>query len=323
MGTLKRACSDELVYPRPIMRTNGDTKWEDFRTNAPCLDSIQILKPHGSLNWYTYGEDNGGSLSIIRARELRSFREDSHSNTDDEMITELAETRGMNRYLVPPTSNKASFYNIGLDRVIWNQCFTALQQTHDVTIMGYSAPKTDDVVYALLGETFNNYALHIVDCSAEKVKENIDDKVFMSDDIECTLEKDIPRYTEERLQTRAKAFAENLNSAMSDINDDVTLYAMLDYPYSKHSDVIDKIAFLIDVDDEGHLMTGSARQQVGEDEDQRDIANKVRATRKDLQKILSDGLTIEVTQEANRSFVAIGAERCEGENMLVLRCVQK
>ncbi|MGO5062705.1 hypothetical protein ACTQ4A_00905 [Bifidobacterium pseudolongum] len=145
----------------------------------------------------------------------------------------------------------------------------------------------------------------------------------MSDDIECTLEKDIPRYTEERLQTRAKAFAEDLNSAMSDINDDVTLYAMLDYPHSKHSDVIDKIAFLIDVDDEGHLMTGSTRQQVGEDEDQRDIANKVRATRKDLQKILSDELTIEVTQEANRSFVAIGAERCEGENILVLRCVQK
>lgn len=320
-GKIKRAYSDELVYPRPIMQTNSNTKWKDFETNAPCLNSMQVLKPHGSLNWYTYGNNNEESSSIIRARELRYFNDDQTS-AGTEMTPELAETQGMNRYLIPPTSNKASFYNIGLDRAIWNQCLIALQETDDITIMGYSAPETDDVVHALFDTIFkdNNCIINIVDIAAEKVKETIDNKLSTSKEIEYALFYDIPSYVEERVQTRTRQFTQELKDKLDNFDCNTTFYAVLEYPHSNHQHTTEDTTFLLDINQEGFLTIGRPMNQLLQTEQVFDVRNNKILRKEDLQNILSIETEIRIMSNSDRIFSAIELEYYK--TIALLRCMQ-
>lgn len=317
---IKRACADELVYPRPIIRTNGNVKYGDTQTNTPCLNSLQILKPHGSLNWYSYG--SGSNSSIIRTRELRSFHEEDLVSTSGEMEAESSEVLGMNRYLIPPSSNKSSFYSVGLDKSIWNQCLDALSASHEVTIMGYSVPETDYVVHELLGVTCrrDDCTLHIVDHNAGTVRESIVKNAFSGQEIEINTTNDISSYAQVRIQDCAEQFARGLGRKILEFGD-ATIYAAFDFPHSDHRDVRDTIVYYVDVEDNGQLVMGQSISHPGKSNDPHGSNKRLKATMSDLEKVLKSQAPLTIVNSRNEPAIAISAYCIENE-ILVLRCIQ-
>jgi hypothetical protein len=107
-----------------------------------CLDrinpgDISLLKLHGSLNWYPYG-------NYIFTKNLLKDEENAINNlTNDDFLQVgsrlLAEYKIP--FIIPPTLNKYQ-YHVQLKKV-WERAASILSEAELVIIIGYSMPETD------------------------------------------------------------------------------------------------------------------------------------------------------------------------------------
>ena len=163
---LRRVMADQVVFPRPFNTITN--RVGDFASTTPCKDVMQILKPHGSLNWYwDFGE--GGESLLYRLRERRVYND--HLNL---FLDEVEEMRGMRRFIIPPTGDKTRYYGQGLDRRIWKEAGKALSEASRLVIMGYSFPETDYVVNELIKQKSGDVGyVSVVDPYPEKICEKL------------------------------------------------------------------------------------------------------------------------------------------------------
>lgn len=219
----KQIVSDEVVYPRP--EAASMTRWIDFSENLPCRNSMQIIKPHGSLNWYSYGND--GEVILKRIREEREYDETVSQNKLDARENEKLAVTGMDRFLIPPSSNKASFYGNGFDRLLWRSAYDALEQAESLTIMGYSMPETDYVVNELIRNACvpNKCSLHVVDAFMDEQKRERFNRLVKWQEIsETTGTNCLSRYAEEHTQTEARLTANELQAKLNDVDNKACIY---------------------------------------------------------------------------------------------------
>ncbi|GAB2509741.1 hypothetical protein [Paramicrobacterium agarici] len=128
----------QIAFPSPAavnVRTFDDM-------NAPTLDSLQLLKLHGSLNWYwALGE----GATVVRDAAVDGFGSRTRTSQQD-----VAGVRLLDRFLVPPVTSKDSYYNVNLVRVIWRAAYEAIQHASKLTVMGYSMPPADRIAGELI-----------------------------------------------------------------------------------------------------------------------------------------------------------------------------
>lgn len=163
---LRRVVADQVVFPRPFNTITN--RVGDFASTTPCKDVMQILKPHGSLNWY-WDSGEGGESLLYRLRERRVYNDRLNLFLD-----EVEEMRGMRRFIIPPTGDKTRYYGQGLDRRIWKEAGKALSEASRLVVIGYSFPETDYVVNELIKQKSGNigYA-SVVDPYPERICEKI------------------------------------------------------------------------------------------------------------------------------------------------------
>lgn len=139
----------QTVYPAP---SATPTSWGDER--AAYDGSFQILKMHGSLNWY-WAQGNEATLTRVNddavlGQALQRKRSD------------LTGTRNLDRFLIPPVTSKDSYYNVTLVHMLWREAYEAIQRASRLTIIGYSMPAGDRIAAELLRQTRDDTLVDLV-----------------------------------------------------------------------------------------------------------------------------------------------------------------
>jgi len=154
--------ADDVVYPAP--QAPPAISYADM--SAPSGSSLQLLKLHGSLNWFWSTGDTSGA-TLTRTRERSMF---SGASMVDESI-DFTGARALDRFLIPPVSSKTDYYNPWLTQALWRTAYRAIQKATEVTLIGYSMPSTDRSSLELLRGISRDATLSVIDRSLGDAKD--------------------------------------------------------------------------------------------------------------------------------------------------------
>jgi hypothetical protein len=135
--------ADQVVYPAPA----APPAQYAIDTSAHTSNSLQVLKLHGSLNWYWASGDVTGS-SLVRVREKRVLGRGRPLTVD----RDFGGATTLDRYVIPPVTTKDGYYQASLTTAIWRSAREAISNASAVTFMGYSMPANDRVAVELVRE---------------------------------------------------------------------------------------------------------------------------------------------------------------------------
>jgi hypothetical protein len=127
----------QVAYPSPApvnIYSSGDAE-------GPTLGAFQLLKLHGSLNWYWAA---GDPSTLVRDASMQGFWDDLAEGKD------TAGVRLLDRFLVPPVTSKDSYYGINLVHLLWRAAYEAIASAPSLSILGYSMPPADRIAAELL-----------------------------------------------------------------------------------------------------------------------------------------------------------------------------
>ncbi len=116
-----------------------------FKVGATPVDTLHLLKLHGSLNWYWVPGDASG-ISMAR-RSLPGTFEAPNSYQEVDRRRQLP---GRVPFVVPPSATKSVYYGNAIVRETWAQAAQALRSAVSVSILGYSLPVTDATFSGML-----------------------------------------------------------------------------------------------------------------------------------------------------------------------------
>ena len=104
--------------------------------------TLDLLKLHGSIDWYWVpGDITGSTLEQVA---------DSVSHTPIERKTRQAAIGGKSEFIVPPTNAKGAFFENSKTRYLWQESYNAIQQARQVVLLGYSLPLNDSALASML-----------------------------------------------------------------------------------------------------------------------------------------------------------------------------
>lgn len=106
-------------------------------------DTFNLLKLHGSLDWFAARGDPSGATLV---RWERSPDASDGDSWDHHPV-------GREPFLIPPDANKSAYFDNPIVRELWSRARTALEQAASVTLVGYSLPATDTTFGGLLADT--------------------------------------------------------------------------------------------------------------------------------------------------------------------------
>lgn len=130
----------------PVVLTPALQREAGVLGGTPC-PTLQLFKLHGSLNWYYSGAaDFHGETIYTNPVKTGAFeeKEDHRLAVKDKVPL-----------IIPPTLDKASFFNNETIRHIWWAAGEALKKANRIFCLGYSFPITDMMVrfFALMNQT--------------------------------------------------------------------------------------------------------------------------------------------------------------------------
>ncbi len=103
------------------------------------VDSLKLFKLHGSVNWYYSGvlTSTGETIYYSSVRKWVSKSVNSFENEVERFLSDKVPL------IVPPTIEKASFFQHETIRAIWWLAGQAIQSAERLVCIGYSLPETD------------------------------------------------------------------------------------------------------------------------------------------------------------------------------------
>lgn len=134
-------------------------------------ETFQLLKMHGSLNWYWTPGDVSGA-TVLRADLPGLFGEPSPLTTKERQRW----FPGREPLIVPPAALKSSYYSNPITREIWKRAFEALSAADRVVFLGYSLPTTDLSMSGLISEALSgrpSATVEVVDLRPETIVERV------------------------------------------------------------------------------------------------------------------------------------------------------
>ena len=147
----------------------GSTK--TFAPGEPDSKGIEIMKLHGSLNWYSLHTSN-------RPQKGPLFNPDRklHITTRKEIDSEMKYAGKHKKQhtfpvIIPPLSHKSEIFHPTIAD-LWTEASEKLENATDAVIFGYSCPEVDHASENLLRRTLHSRKLEtfsIVDISSEVV----------------------------------------------------------------------------------------------------------------------------------------------------------
>jgi hypothetical protein len=120
----------------------------DARLGSERVETLRLLKLHGSLNWYWRAGDESG-VSVARRSLPGHFRKPVPYSEEERR----REVPGRSPFVVPPASSKSAYYLNPIIKEMWTQAAERLQGAHQVVIIGYSLPQTDVTFSTMLRQS--------------------------------------------------------------------------------------------------------------------------------------------------------------------------
>lgn len=142
-GVPRRA---DLLRQRDLAATGAAFK-PKFLAAPPPVRTFRLLKPHGSLSWYSVPGDATGS-TLQRWELPGSF---GSPLTHDEEDRQRA-LPGMEPFIVPPAALKGGYLANAVVRQIGRRAHHALCEANRVVLVGHSLPLADQSFAGMLSE---------------------------------------------------------------------------------------------------------------------------------------------------------------------------
>lgn len=110
----------------------------DAQLAATEVETLRLLKLHGSLNWYWQPGDATG-VSVARGT-LPGWYGHPIEYTEERRRREVP---GRSPFIVPPSASKSQYYSNAITREMWIQAAGRIAAADHVILIGYSVPLTD------------------------------------------------------------------------------------------------------------------------------------------------------------------------------------
>jgi hypothetical protein len=142
----------------------------DAHLQSTQVETLRLLKLHGSLNWYWRPGDQSG-VSVAR-RSLPGYFGAPKSYRDEQRRREVP---GRSPFVVPPASSKSQYYSNPIAKEMWSQAAQRLRSADQVVILGYSLPSTDVTFSNMLRESIleRECSVVVADLDPEPVRDRL------------------------------------------------------------------------------------------------------------------------------------------------------
>ena len=141
---------------------------QKFSTAETAFSGIEVLKLHGSLNWFSVHETDAPSPHDLIRKDHNLWITSRQKMTIDMTITIDKKRRYTFPLVVPPVVNKASILHDSMAE-IWKRALDCLKEANKVVVYGYSCPQADQESANLITRALRNSSklddLSIVDPS--------------------------------------------------------------------------------------------------------------------------------------------------------------
>lgn len=160
------------LYGLPLMQRTAPGTHYMFATAKPPGPTYTLYKLHGSTNWSFGGLSASSADRIVMTGEDRWWfgrkgePPTAPSGRDRHLFSDLEPM------IIPPTGTKAPYYGNRSLRAQWHQAVSALERCDELTVIGYSFPKTDQVVRNFLATSGFVGRVTVVD-RREEAAENL------------------------------------------------------------------------------------------------------------------------------------------------------
>lgn len=154
--------SENIVHPSPM--SGPALVWDD-QGEYVDNESFQLIKLHGSINWF-YSRFDAGVVSAQKLRVREKFNSKRTIKHSEKIISEMIESQ--DRLIIPPVVSKDKFYGTNISNILWRTARKYLQQAESVTFIGYSLPPEDFVTSQLLKELSSDIKIIVADRFADK-----------------------------------------------------------------------------------------------------------------------------------------------------------
>jgi hypothetical protein len=152
---------------------NGE---ELFNINDSGSDGVEILKLHGSLNWYSSHNSPNVSTSAM-FRPNRKIRITRRQTIVPDMRLSGHRTQYTLPVIVPPVTHKSGILHNKVKK-LWGLAETALKKADDITIFGYSCPIMDfesiNLIQRAVNYKKNRKRISIIDPNSDVLKRYAD-----------------------------------------------------------------------------------------------------------------------------------------------------
>ena len=132
-----------------------------LRCENPGVRAFDLLKLHGSINWYWSGFESTANDPIFDAGLAKSQWGNQSFNSDTKWNIEYT-IGGKVPCIIPPISVKEHYFLNTALRYQWRLARDAISQAHQVHIVGYSIPLTDLPVIALLRLNMDSNRVRVI-----------------------------------------------------------------------------------------------------------------------------------------------------------------
>lgn len=163
-------------FCRSAALTIQETQETSNFTQLMWNTGIQLLKLHGSINWFPRrGYPKPYVIDAIVHYEPWYPQQPpmgTYPYPTDELIRAHLEPEP---FIVPPVLVKSTLVEQPILRMVWNRAFEVLRAAHRVTFIGYSFPVTDIAVTTLFGEALEDFPpenIHIVNLATTRRAQN-------------------------------------------------------------------------------------------------------------------------------------------------------
>ena len=105
--------------------------------------TLRLIKLHGSVNWYYSGREyfHGETIFYSDVPEFGPARDEAARCATRQRLNDMAADKEI--LLIPPVSEKTTYFNNETIRGLWKDAAAALQNAAALYIIGYSLPMSD------------------------------------------------------------------------------------------------------------------------------------------------------------------------------------
>ncbi|HEY5265641.1 MAG TPA: hypothetical protein VIJ40_02390 [Acidimicrobiales bacterium] len=140
----------DALLNRPPVPVGDDVYGGDF------FRTFQLLKLHGSLDWWIAPHDETGSTLIRKRLEVKDgFPQAMNAAQRSQLLP------GREVFAVPPTHSKAPYYRNFITRELWSSSYEVLREASTISIVGYSLPAADVTLLGMLEQATRGRDIHV------------------------------------------------------------------------------------------------------------------------------------------------------------------